>query len=87
MATTARVVILFGSGPNVGAHVAQKFASAGYKVAIVSRSGKHPKPSTVSLSITADLLDPNTVPEVFEEVRTKLGEPSLVIYNGMSRHC
>lgn len=82
MAKSGRVALILGSGPNVGSHVAQHFASAGYKVAVVSRSGKHPDPSTVDLTITADLVDPSAVQNAFEEVRTKLGEPSLVNYNG-----
>ena len=82
MAQSGRVALILGSGPNVGSHVAQQFASAGYKVAVVSRSGKHPDPDTVDLTVVADLVDPNAVRHAFEEVRAKLGEPSVVNYNG-----
>ena len=81
MAPSGRVALILGSGPNVGSHVAQGFASAGYKVAVVSRSGKHPDPNTVALNIVADLVDPTAVRNAFEDVRAKLGEPSVVNYN------
>lgn len=64
--------------------MARRFAAAGDKVAVVSRSGKHPDPSTVALTIVADLVDPTAVRNAFEEVRAKLGEPSVVNYNGKS---
>lgn len=82
MAQSDRVALILGSGPNVGSHVAQHFASAGYKVAVVSRSGKHPDPNLVDLTIVADLVDPTAVRNAFEEARAKLGEPSVVNYNG-----
>ena len=87
MAQSSRVALILGSGPNVGSHVAERFAAAGYKVAVVSRSGKHPDPSTVALSIVADLVDPMAVRKVFAEVRAQLGEPSVVNYNGKDLSC
>lgn len=82
MAQSNRVALILGSGPNVGAHVAQRFAADGYKVAVVSRSGKYPDPSAIALTIIADLVDHRAVQSAFEEVRAKLGEPSVVSYNG-----
>lgn len=87
MAQSSRVALILGSGPNVGAHVAERFNAAGYEVAVVSRSGKHPDPKTVALTIKADLVDPAAVREAFEEVRAKLGEPNVVIYNGQILFC
>ncbi|MCJ1463762.1 hypothetical protein MMC07_002371 [Pseudocyphellaria aurata] len=78
---SSRVAIVFGVGPNVGAKVAQQLTTDGYKVAAVSRSGNGLDASSVALSIVADLTDPKTVRGVFEEVRTKLGEPNVVVYN------
>lgn len=87
MASTSRVAIVFGVGPNIGAKVAQQFTTDGYKVAAVSRSGKGLDAGSVALSITADLTDPKTVHAVFEEVRSELGEPIVVVYNGMRLSC
>jgi len=78
----SRVAIVLGAGPNIGTKVAERFTSAAYKVAVVSRSGKSVPPSTAALSIAADLTDPDKVHSIFEEVRKKLGEPSVVVYNG-----
>jgi NAD(P)-dependent dehydrogenase (short-subunit alcohol dehydrogenase family) len=82
MASVARTLLILGAGSNIGAKVAQKFTSTGYRVAIVSRTGAAVPPSTAALSIVADLADPSSIHSVFEEVRTKLGEPSVVVYNG-----
>lgn len=84
MASTSRVAIVFGVGPNIGAKVAQQFTTDGYKVAAVSRSGKGLDAGSVALSITADLTDPKTVHAVFEEVRSELGEPIVVVYNAVA---
>jgi NAD(P)-dependent dehydrogenase (short-subunit alcohol dehydrogenase family) len=82
MAASSRVVFVLGAGPNVGSKVAERFTSAGYKVAVASRSGKTVPSSTAALSIATDLTDPEKVNSTFEEVRKKLGEPSVVVYNG-----
>jgi NAD(P)-dependent dehydrogenase (short-subunit alcohol dehydrogenase family) len=84
MAASLRVAIVLGAGPNVGTKVAERFTSAGYKVAVVSRSGKSVPSSTAALSIAADLAAPEKVHSTFKEVREKLGEPSVVVYNGNS---
>lgn len=78
----AKVVVVLGAGPNVGTKVAEKFTSSGYEVAVVSRSGKSVPSSIAALSIAADFTHPESVHGVFEEVRSKLGEPSVVVYNG-----
>jgi len=84
MAASSRVVFVLGAGPNIGTRVAERFTSAGYKVAVASRSGKSVPSSTAALSIAADLTDPEKVNSTFEEVRKTLGEPSVVVYNGNS---
>lgn len=83
MAVSSRVVAILGAGPNVGNKVAERFTAAGYKVAVISRSGKSIPTTIAALSLIADFTNPKTVHGVFEEVREKLGEPSVVVYNGM----
>lgn len=82
MASSPRVAVVLGAGSNVGAKVAQQLTSEGYKVAAVSRSGKGVDSNGVALSVAADLADASAVNGIFEEVRTKLGEPNVVVYNG-----
>lgn len=75
------VILILGSGANVGAHVASKFSAIGFKVASVSRTAQTQK--DVDLNIQCDLSDPDSVAGVFDNVTSTLGAPSVVVYNGM----
>lgn len=79
---TAKVALIFGYGPRVGAAVASAFAIRGYKVAVVSRSG-NAEAANDYLSIKADLSDARNVEGVYAQVKVALGLPSVVVYNGM----
>ncbi|KAJ5893613.1 short-chain dehydrogenase [Penicillium taxi] len=81
MLSTSPVILILGSGPNVGHHVAQAFASKGYKVAIASRSLKEEDSSADQIHISADLSDPHSVKDIFSKVKASLGLPSVVVYN------
>jgi NAD(P)-dependent dehydrogenase (short-subunit alcohol dehydrogenase family) len=78
----SKILLILGSGANIGAHTAKAFASQGYKVASASRTA--PKtPDGSHLHIALDLAKPETVPAVFEKVRKEFGgEVSVVVYNG-----
>ncbi|GAP85630.1 putative short-chain dehydrogenase reductase SDR [Rosellinia necatrix] len=76
------VVLILGSGPRVGAAVAQKFASSGYRVAVTSRKGTGGKTAEGYLSVKADFTKPESIPAVFAAVRAEFDSaPSVVIYN------
>jgi hypothetical protein len=76
------VVLILGAGPRVGAAVAKKFASIGYKVAIASRTGSGTKNDSGFLSLQADFSKPETVPPLFEAIKTEFNAaPSVVVYN------
>ncbi len=76
------VVLILGAGPRVGAAVAKRFASIGYKVAIASRTGSGTRNDSGFLSLRADFSKPETVPPLFEAVKTEFKTaPSVVIYN------
>lgn len=78
----SRVVLILGAGPRVGASVAEKFASNGYKVAIASRSGTGAKNTNGYLSLKADFTKPETIPGVFDAVKAEFNtSPAVVIYN------
>ncbi|EGR44646.1 uncharacterized protein TRIREDRAFT_112014 [Trichoderma reesei QM6a] len=81
---TAKIAIVFGYGPRVGAAVASAFAARGYKVAVVSRSGNADATNDY-LSIKADLSDARNVEGVFARVTNELGLPSVVVYNGFEQ--
>jgi NAD(P)-dependent dehydrogenase (short-subunit alcohol dehydrogenase family) len=78
----SKILLILGSGPNIGSHLVKAFSQKGYKVAVASRSA--PKNDDGSdLHIPIDLAQPETVPAVFQTVREKLGgEPGVVVYNG-----
>lgn len=76
------VVLVLGAGPRIGGSVADKFASTGYRVAIASRSGSNSKNSNGFLSLKADFTKPDTIPALFDAVKTELGSfPNVVVYN------
>ncbi|KAI1427549.1 hypothetical protein F5Y12DRAFT_737166 [Xylaria sp. FL1777] len=76
------VALILGSGPRIGAFVAQRFASKGYKIAIASRSGTGGKTPEGYLSLKADLAKPDTIPAVFDALKVEFkSPPSVVIYN------
>jgi len=80
---TSPVALILGAGPRVGASVAAKFLSNGYRVAVVSRSGS----TTIdgASSFKADFTKPNSIPALFEEIKAKFKTaPSVVIYNAAS---
>jgi NAD(P)-dependent dehydrogenase (short-subunit alcohol dehydrogenase family) len=76
------VVLILGAGPRIGASVAEKFASNGYKVAVASRSGSGSKTAKGFLSLKADFTKPDSIPALFDAVKTEFhASPSVVVYN------
>lgn len=76
------VVLILGAGPRVGAAVAERFASNGYKVAIASRSGTGKPNARGFLSLKADFSKPETIAPLFDAVKSGFGSaPSVVVYN------
>ena len=79
------VVLILGAGPRIGASVAERFSSNGYKVALASRSGSNSKTSKGFLSLRADFVTPDSMPALFDAVKTEfLHSPSVIIYNAGS---
>ncbi|CAI7655908.1 unnamed protein product [Penicillium glandicola] len=81
MAKTSPVILILGSGPNIGQHVARVFAAKGYKVAQASRSLKEEDSNEDQVYISADLSKPDSVKDIFSKVKVSLGLPSVVVYN------
>ena len=82
MGASRRVAVVLGAGANIGHKVTGRFTAAGYKVAVISRSGDSVPSVIATMSLSADFTDSRTIHEVFEEIRGKLGEQSVLIYNG-----
>ena len=61
-----RIALILGSGVGVGAHVASRLLSEGYRVATVSRSSKKTKNNRENtIALEGDLADPTAVEAVF----------------------
>ena len=82
MPSTSPVLLILGSGSNVGHHVARTFAAKGYKVALASRSAKEIDSTADQKIFSSDLSTPESVAGVFSKVKASLGLPSVVVYNG-----
>jgi len=79
---TRPVILILGSGPRIGASVAEKFAKKGYQVAITSRTGTGAKNPQGYLSLKADFTKPDSIPAVFDAVKAEFhAAPSVVVYN------
>lgn len=81
--SSSRILLVLGSGKNIGHHVAEVFRKAGYQIAVVSRSVQDGAvPDNGYLSIQRDLSDSASVPCIFETVKAKFGgPPSVIVYN------
>ena len=76
------VILILGAGARVGASIAEKFASNGYKIAVASRSGSNSKNDKGYLSLKADLAKPESVPALFDAVKAEFNAfPNVVVYN------
>lgn len=76
------VALILGAGPRVGASVAAKFASKGYKVAVASRSGTGSKTPEGFFSLKADFTKPDSIASLFDAVQAEFhAAPGVVVYN------
>lgn len=82
---SAPIILILGSGPRVGAAVAEAFAAIGYKVAVAARKGTNSTTAEGYLSIKADFARPDSIPGIFDTVKKQLGgAPNIVVYNAAS---
>jgi len=80
--SSTSVILILGSGPRIGASVADKFARDGYKVAIASRRGTGGTTDKGFLSLKADFAKPESIPALFDAVKAEFHIfPSVIVYN------
>ena len=76
------VIFIIGGGPRIGYAVANSFSHNGYKIAIASRN---PDKAEIEkrgwLPIEMDVLNDEAIKKGFEQVRARLGEPNVAVYN------
>ncbi|KAL2256523.1 hypothetical protein VTK26DRAFT_1533 [Humicola hyalothermophila] len=75
-----KVLFILGGGPRIGHGVAKKFLSQGYKVAIGRRHTDKVDLDGV-LPVHVDVTKDETIEAAFKEVESKLGIPTIVVYN------
>lgn len=83
MSARAPVALILGAGSNVGNHVGRAFAEKGYKIALAARSAKEEDSTSDKLLIRGDFADPESITSIFTKVKSQLGVPHVVVYNGM----
>jgi len=81
------VCVVFGVGPGNGAALARRFASEGYRVALLARSAD----TTAALArelkgraFACDAGNPANVTSTFEEIRAEMGEIEVLVWNAGS---
>ena len=80
-----KICVVTGIGPGLGSAYARRFASGGYRVALLGRTSstldKYAAEINGSIPVVCDVADAESVQSAFETVRSKLGIPSVVIQN------
>ncbi|KAH7130954.1 hypothetical protein EDB81DRAFT_660323 [Dactylonectria macrodidyma] len=84
MSSSSPVALILGAGPAVGQTVGRAFAAKGYKVALSARSLKEEDSTPDLLHIRSDFTDPSSIIDIFDQVKSKLGTPAVVVYNAYS---
>lgn len=90
MSTNAnRVAAILGVGPGLGAAVARRFGREGYSVALMARGLHNLAPigrnleaaGHRALHVPTDATDAESVASAFAEIRERLGDPDVFVYN------
>ncbi len=84
-----RVAAVLGAGPGLGAAVARRFARGGFAVALMARKEESVAGvreeiegnGGAALYASADATDPASVEVAFGQVRDKIGDPEVFVYN------
>jgi NAD(P)-dependent dehydrogenase (short-subunit alcohol dehydrogenase family) len=88
----ANVAAVIGVGPGLGAAIARRFARGGYAVALIARQIEALQGVKQAITdqggkaavVPADAGDPASVAAAFAEVRERLGDPEVLVYNASS---
>jgi NAD(P)-dependent dehydrogenase (short-subunit alcohol dehydrogenase family) len=89
---TQELAVIVGAGPGIGAAATRRFAEAGHRVAVLSRS----ESTTAGLlqelrdagrsatAVTADSGDGASLAAAFAQIRTDLGDPTVLLFNALA---
>lgn len=83
-----RVCVVAGAGPGNGAAIARRFAAAGYRTALCSRSRENLERLAAGIPRSGayewDVRDVDAVEPVFARIRQELGPVAVLVYNAGS---
>ena len=83
-----KICVVIGLGPGLGSAYARRFSEGGYQVALLGRTqstlDQYASMIENSMPVVCDVSDRDSVRAAFEIIRTKLGNPSVVIQNAGS---
>jgi len=86
--SNARVAVVAGAGPGNGTALAERFAAAGYRVALLAREQRHVDEIAGridgSRGYACDVGDPASVASCFKSIETELGTVDALLYNAGS---
>ena len=86
--SNARVAVVAGAGPGNGTALAERFAAAGYRVALLAREQRHVDEIAGridgSRGYSCDVGDPASVASCFKSIETELGTVDALLYNAGS---
>lgn len=87
-----RLALVVGFGPGVGLGVARGFADSGFQLALLSRHPEKARDEVLALvqaghtahAFAADAADAESLRTVIADVRARLGDPEVLIYNAVA---
>jgi 3-oxoacyl-[acyl-carrier protein] reductase len=81
--STPRTILITGGNRGIGRSIAEEFVAQGHRVAVTVRSGEGP---AGTLSVVADVTDPESLDRAFAEIEEKLGPVEVLVANaGITR--
>jgi len=83
MSLSARICLVTGASRGIGRAVAQRLVADGHRVALVARTAPDPI-ETETLSIAADVTDPDDVERMFAAVENHWGPVEVLVSNAGS---
>ncbi len=85
--TSTPIALVTGVGPGTGSAIVRRFATGGYRVAMLARSGERLAALEEEIhgthAFVCDVTDEAQVEAVLGNVRVKLGAPSVFVHNAV----
>src|ERR1700728_389596 len=85
--TNRKLALVIGVGPGTGAAIARRFATGGYDVAMLARSGERltalARETPNAHAYVCDVTDEAQLDATLATVRATLGEPAILVHNAV----